>query len=629
MHNKYPYTNFHELNADWILMKIREFAKILEEQGELTKEEISKQIDELISSGYFESLVDANVLNGVTTKTKNIIAVENLRAKNPLLDDDELLDLSIKTAKETGINSVILWDRDASFKQSHELNGFSGIDFRNNTITMPDATINILLITPDNYYDGVLELTKISNNGYTITDNTLYGKIFSLFGNGEMSYGLRTGQTEIITANQLKYVDERGNCINTPIYRLPSSLTGTCQLYNIHDYPSNRFVVKNAIINYVSTNSHMATFVKCLRSNTKIENLKITNWLSKSENYLGTAITINHCFGVDVENIYGVNPVKKPASGYALSFYCVSNINFKNIVLYDNNESTWGTCAGDFGTNIRYENCIATRLDSHFCSWGYWDIINCIVNYVAYDVGSGSITIKNTTFNHTDSFGLYAIEKRQDIQGVFDGVITVDSCTFNQLGTKNFYALSIINNYDANAGATINDIAKHLIINLRNFKFDGNGLVVMGSKIDTDYNIDIYAENINLTVKDKDNEYILLNNSRAIKSRLNRFSLKNVNSNTGNLFIGSIFNFDAIGCTFSDLLFWNGTLLTKSSTHAKFLNCLFNGIRSGGDNVTSLMIANCYIGSKSANGQNLKSNYHTFSNNLVYDGYLAFWDGHN
>ena len=36
--NKYPYTNFHELNADWILSQLTKFSERLKEMGQKIKD---------------------------------------------------------------------------------------------------------------------------------------------------------------------------------------------------------------------------------------------------------------------------------------------------------------------------------------------------------------------------------------------------------------------------------------------------------------------------------------------------------------------------------------------------------------------------------------------------------------
>ena len=58
MWNKYPYTNFHELNADWILQKMKEVEetgqdnkKILEEALDSIPVSVTEKINELIESG--------------------------------------------------------------------------------------------------------------------------------------------------------------------------------------------------------------------------------------------------------------------------------------------------------------------------------------------------------------------------------------------------------------------------------------------------------------------------------------------------------------------------------------------------------------------------------------------------
>lgn len=71
--NNFPYSNFHELNADWIIKKIKEFSTITEDFEELKtyvqnyfdnlnlSDEVRTQLSELIDDGYIESIVSGMV----------------------------------------------------------------------------------------------------------------------------------------------------------------------------------------------------------------------------------------------------------------------------------------------------------------------------------------------------------------------------------------------------------------------------------------------------------------------------------------------------------------------------------------------------------------------------------------
>ena len=87
MWNIYPYTNFHELNADWILQKIKEIYKdnkslsetvklstaLLDEKLKNVDDDIKKILENMIETGELESIiantiVPLNYLNDLENK---------------------------------------------------------------------------------------------------------------------------------------------------------------------------------------------------------------------------------------------------------------------------------------------------------------------------------------------------------------------------------------------------------------------------------------------------------------------------------------------------------------------------------------------------------------------------------
>lgn len=75
---RFPYTNFHEMNLDWILQKIKDFSNDIENVNNTIIQQVDDTINDLVESGYFDDLIDNDLLNGLQTQIdlltkKNVI----------------------------------------------------------------------------------------------------------------------------------------------------------------------------------------------------------------------------------------------------------------------------------------------------------------------------------------------------------------------------------------------------------------------------------------------------------------------------------------------------------------------------------------------------------------------------
>lgn len=79
---RFPYTNFHEMNLDWILQKIKDFSNDIENVNNTIKQQVDDTIKDLLNSGYFDDIIDTDLLNGLQTK------IELLTDKNVIMLGD-------------------------------------------------------------------------------------------------------------------------------------------------------------------------------------------------------------------------------------------------------------------------------------------------------------------------------------------------------------------------------------------------------------------------------------------------------------------------------------------------------------------------------------------------------------
>ena len=71
--NKYPYLNFHELNLDWVIVKITEFDKKLDEYEDTVLAKAKEYTDSAIQESYSSLVTEFNEFkNEVTTLISNL-----------------------------------------------------------------------------------------------------------------------------------------------------------------------------------------------------------------------------------------------------------------------------------------------------------------------------------------------------------------------------------------------------------------------------------------------------------------------------------------------------------------------------------------------------------------------------
>ena len=87
MFHEYPYTNFHELNADWLIKQVKETQTKLEHVNENIKNETEKQVTELFESGAFDTKID-ELIGGVNKRLESVNYLDTLKNKKVLIIGD-------------------------------------------------------------------------------------------------------------------------------------------------------------------------------------------------------------------------------------------------------------------------------------------------------------------------------------------------------------------------------------------------------------------------------------------------------------------------------------------------------------------------------------------------------------
>ena len=87
MFHEYPYSNFHELNANWIINQVKDTQTKLEQVNETIKSETEKQVTELFESGAFDTKID-ELIGGVNKRLESVNYLDTLKNKKVLIIGD-------------------------------------------------------------------------------------------------------------------------------------------------------------------------------------------------------------------------------------------------------------------------------------------------------------------------------------------------------------------------------------------------------------------------------------------------------------------------------------------------------------------------------------------------------------
>lgn len=632
---RFPYTNFHELNLDWILQKIKDFQDYLSGVDKTIEQDVHDKVEELVDSGYFEDLVDAEALDGIKAKVENIIAVSAIRAANPTYTDDQLIEEAIAQARSQCYDrGIIKWDKNtATFVEAHTVRGVAGIDFNGATLKMPNNNI-ILFTVKNNSETSSLSVPASAISANRTTNATLKGKIFHLAGNSTKTFGIRNHSTDStrLDPNWLVVTDKDGGIDNVAIYSRYYPSEGNVTCYNVHEYPNTHFVIENAVIDYGTTNTLLCQFLRMERSNSEIRNIRIKGAIVTSSAYLGGVISVNTCYNVTIRNIVGDNPVREENSGYILTGWAVSNMRVLECFLGDYTDGSWGATAFDWCSNLLFENCMIERIDSHYAHWGEYTVRNCVVNVITYGVGCGNLTVKNTTFI-VEGTSSRAIVHRGDIGGMFEGNIVVDSCVLKAstgADLDNFVLLDCTHGA-VNTGSSITTQNVRGTVSLRNMVLECMGLIIFGSPSDT---FEVWSEYTvlveNVQHRNHDNGICILTSGIANFWRIRQAVFNGCYIDADMLYRGNIARCICEATTFSKAFkVAQSTNDTNDNSRAvQLIGCGIAGFDAIDMGLILLTVIGCIANTNTGNNRNGVTTY-IFMGNSCPPGGKSWWNANN
>ena len=428
-----------------------------------------------------------------------VVDIASLKVKYPTYNDDQLLETAISLAQSSGYGTKILWDRDDihfTGTVNHECYGFSGIDFNGANIYMPSYTgSSIITIRPDYSYDKYFNSDDFTQ--YNTSNSELFGKIFTMNsiyeGIASMSLGKRYGldsQRAIYSCPIIKTSTD-GVYETGELYLSPQNGDVLCR--NIHEYPSTRFFIKNATIK-ANTDNNFTGFVECYRSNTIITDFVLKGRNQYDGEYNKGVFHLHNCCDVEFCHISGTNPITRGYNAmYAFTFMSMAFSKVHHVFLGDS--LSWGCMGGRFMTNCTFENCFLDRWDSHFAQFDHNIIDNCVIGRIAFGLGNGSLTVKNSTLILKDTnlpindvYRLFDFASHSP--GGYNGTIVIDNCEFKSLltnGEKYAVLMDASSVYKVPSDSAIipSDNVKRII---RNCRFDEacKYIVVTGTDYEDD-----------------------------------------------------------------------------------------------------------------------------------------------
>lgn len=398
--------------------------------------------DEVLSDG---AVYD---IDGTITVIQNrkYVQIRALKLQYPNYNDDQLLDKAIGIARASSESTMILWDgTDIHFAGSveHSCSGFGGIDFCGSRIYMPDYDTDfstdyppvIIKVLPDSYRNVSAVASDFTK--YGTTKSELMNKIFTInsnyAGNADMCLGGRLGFDTTIYYTPTMMTMSNGRFYTSHLYLVPSS--GDVPCYNVHDYPAITFEISNGIV-MTKDSQKMSCLVQCLRSNMHLHNFTLygakQSVTTLHSRYL---FSFERCADIEIDHIFGVNPVPSNNGGYALELASVTNAYIHDCHIGD--ETRWGVMGCNHLTNGLFERCDLNRWDCHYAQYGYNAIRECNLSIITYGAaGYGSFVIEDTNLIANAAATVSPlIEMRGDLVGVYDGNMIAKDCRFLQ-GTK-------------------------------------------------------------------------------------------------------------------------------------------------------------------------------------------------
>lgn len=172
------------------------------------------------------------------------------------------------------------------------------------------------------------------------------------------------------------------------------------------------------------------------RSNTEIRELThyVVGETDVGHPYYGF-ISIRHCANVTLRDCFAtghkiyttIGTAGRPVPMGSYDYTAEGVVNLRLVGCRMNHildRTRWGVIATNFCKNIRLEDCVLSRMDTHRGVSGAYEIRRCTLGHMGLNaIGRGVLTIEDTTL-----YGPSLVSLRPDYGSTWDGVVRVRNC---------------------------------------------------------------------------------------------------------------------------------------------------------------------------------------------------------
>lgn len=419
--NNFPYTNFHEMNLDWIMNAVK---KALE-----TANSANAKVDNLYDTNAVQNYVETEIekmyddgrLDAIISDVLELqnINVDKFGAKGDGVTDDTEAFLAAATmANDLGLTLTASGNK-TYVVRANNIPIKCNVDFEGATLTTNSESGYIFLLQPEYSTQFVVSEKMVAKNRFL--DTRLFNCVATMV--SPIILGVRSGFTNQVNHQQTFVTDNVGNIV-TAEYS-PNIIAGNYQFLNVHKMPGH-ITVRNINIKYTSKNTY-CSLVWCERSNVTIENIVVDGYVNNTD-FAGQVIGVKQCANIDIINIHGINPAGGGGSGYIIGLYDVANVIVEKCALMASTENSWGAIGTDFCSNVTFRRVTSNRIDNHYEIFGYFNIEGCVIGRLMLGGGYGNVNVSDSVF--LNMAGLYAqVQLRGDLPIILSGNLNIINCT--------------------------------------------------------------------------------------------------------------------------------------------------------------------------------------------------------
>ena len=409
----YPYTNFHNLNLDWIITQIKYLGNRVDSLPGEMQEYVREYLSKYIKDGNID--VPA-MLNGYV----------NISAFNPtangVTDDSAAFAEAVHFCNTYNVNLQCNPDERYYVASPVTENMLYSIDGRGCTFVMGAATNDeVTLFTlgsagVNRYYNAA------DYTGGMFVPSELRNASFFLVSGDDLGERGNNGYHKY--ASRMIVTDPSGTMINGC---LPFNMGVGWEAQNIRKRGEREINVKNINVEYGFRNSSytfgLANFIG---NNGHAENIHVFGQLTNPDIYTGAVVSFEHVTGCSAKNVDGENPTATPGSGYLLRFSGCDNVHIEDCATNNGSVTSWGAMGANFLSNTLVERSYMNRIDCHYMAFDSFVIRDCVLEKVTLpEGGKGNITIEDCTIN---AVSFSPIERRNELSIAYNGMISIVRC---------------------------------------------------------------------------------------------------------------------------------------------------------------------------------------------------------